>query len=152
MSQAYVGSDWRDDDPRGVIGIESSLRTSPMCLISCITFPALIAAARRGPLLKNALYITPVPAIVGNRFTDCVFNPLAGIAFQRSHQLLRDNRGEQSDVLLVEPENGGTFRLDTRRMITLPQFARRKRAPHHHLLDVQPSVLGGETIPDQFVR
>src|SRR3954453_6545122 len=89
------------------LGIEGpiALSTSPMLRIC--TPPAV-----GGPLLQDRPDVAPVALVVADRLAECFLDPIERVAFGRLDQLVGDDRRQEADILLVEPENIGTLRLD----------------------------------------
>src|SRR5512141_1383230 len=62
----------------------------------------LILPALDGPALEHALDVLPATTIVDYRLAKCRLDPRGGVEPLRLGQLLRDQRRQQPDVLLVQ--------------------------------------------------
>src|SRR5215210_9145867 len=86
------------------IGIEMVRMTSPIRFIVPI-LAAAGAAAVRSPLLQNALHVAPTAPVIGHRFGDRLLNPRRRVGLERIDEVVGNQRGEQSDVLLVQAKD-----------------------------------------------
>ena len=117
-----------------LIGIESVRITSPIFLMTCC-LAGVVAAAGDRPVFKNAGDVAPVSSIVGDCFGNCLLDPGSGVSLQRADDPFREQRSKQTDVLLVETKDIGTFRLHDRRRVTVPQLVQRRCGAGRHLLE-----------------
>jgi hypothetical protein len=75
--------------------------------------------------LEDALYVPPTSSIVGDRFTDCVFNPVARVTLHCLDEVIGDQRAQKANVLFIQTEYRGSFWFYSRHLVTVPQAPRR---------------------------
>src|SRR6476661_1136953 len=145
MGQASSASRGGGGAPAPVpFGIErsSALMTSPMLRIS-LTSPV------GGPFLQDRPDVAPVSLVVADRLGEGVFDPVERVVLGRLDQLVGDDRRQQADVLLVEPEDVGPLRDDRRGGFVLMPDRRGRRYDAARHFRQRLAVAGGvEQIPD----